>query len=215
VSSLFPHAVVFARTDLEGVPGASGAPLRAIEHDGLAMLGEPAHATPSAEQPQAFMDAVSDLASLTSGACVPMRAVAKPLPERDARAFLRAGRERLARLLERLRDKEEWAVRLTAPANDHKAAPRSGPGSAYLDRRRRDLARADGTPEPLLGAAVDAQRSLAPLAAATRAYPAPTGVSIAVLVEAKRSDDLERLAQSRGWTLAGPYPAFSFVSLTN
>ena len=213
MSGLFPHAVVRATAELGALRGAGGSRLERIVHDGLALVGERAEGLPPTAAPEAFMDAVSDVASATGGACVPMRAVSDVVAPRDAAAFLRAGRERLVRLLDWVSGKEEWSVAVRPFAPETRGGP-IGDGGAYLDRRRRELASADGVPASLVDAATGVQRALAPIVAATRCYGAPGGATVAALVETERAEELERLAEERGWALAGPYPAFSFVSLT-
>lgn len=210
---LFPHAVVRSDVDVAGVRSASGAAMRSVGHDGISLIGAPPTDRPPTETPEAFMDAVSDLASLAGGACVPVRASDRAMNKRESVSFLRAGRERFIRLLERLEGREEWAVCLPAAGRRATAPAASSSGRGYLEQRRRSLALADGVAPDRLEAVIEAQRRLAPYAELQRIIARAGRPSIAVLIRPENAEAIECLAEREAWELHGPYPAFSFVSL--
>ena len=167
---------------------------------------------------------------------VPMRLATVYSSDEAAAAMLRKRADDLRQALTRITGRSEWGVKGHVTEPDDGAAGRqpetgdsaSGPGAAYLRRRRAQLAaRQDARQEAVVGAqAVHAE--LSRLSASARVYPPQSpeiagsaGVMIlnaAYLVADEWAEEFgaavtELAARHRALqlTLTGPWPAYSFV----
>lgn len=167
---------------------------------------------------------------------VPMRLATVYSSEEAAAGMLRERADDLRQALTRLTGRSEWGVKGHVAMPDDGAAgqhsetgdPASGPGAAYLRRRRAQLtARQDARQEAVASAqAVHAE--LSRLSASARVYPPQSpeiaghpGVMVlnaAYLVAEDRAEEfgaaVTELAARHGalrLTLTGPWPAYSFV----
>ena len=167
---------------------------------------------------------------------VPMRLATVYSSDEAAAAMLRERADDLRQALTRLTGRSEWGVKGHMAKPDDGAAaqqpetgdPASGPGAAYLNRRRAQLtARQDARQEAVASAqAVHAE--LSRLSALARVYPPQSpeiagsaGVMVlnaAYLVPDERDEEfgatVAELAVGHAalqLTLTGPWPAYSFV----
>jgi hypothetical protein len=222
---LTPYAIVRPDAEPPAITDHAGRSLRAIEASALALLvGEPIDPAADAE---GFMETVAAIHD--HAPCVPVR-LDDPLPDETAgRRLLETGADRFVRLLDRLDGADEWSV-LVEPPPAEPASPRvpaapdaddstAAGGLSYLRRRRRDLDTAAGMHPAVSDLIAHLATTLAPAVRDTRTIATRNGAgSLALLVDR----DLDIGAHFRAaaadatlpCTLSGPWPPFSFVSLT-
>ena len=170
---------------------------------------------------------------------VPMRLATVYSSDEAAAGMLRKRADDLRQALTRITGRSEWGVKghVAKPADPAgeperpvagRAGPATGPGAAYLSRRRAQLAaRQDARQEAVTGAqAVHAE--LSRLSASARVYPprspeiaGAAGVMVlnaAYLVADERAEEfgaavtgLAARHRALQLTLTGPWPAYSFV----
>ena len=167
---------------------------------------------------------------------VPMRLATVYSSDEAAAGMLRKRADDLRQALTRITGRSEWGVKGHVAKPDDGAAgrqpetgdPASGPGAAYLRRRRAQLAaRQDARQEAVVGAQ-GVHAELSRLSASARVYPprspeiaGSAGVMVlnaAYLVADEWAEEFgaavtELAARHRALqlTLTGPWPAYSFV----
>lgn len=162
-----------------------------------------------------------------------MRLATVYLDNDRVRALLNTKQAAFVAALERIRGREEWAVKAFAVARPDAEPDEDGddaglgPGAAYLLRRRAARDRAARARWEAQEAAADLHRSLSAAAAASRLYP-PQDPSLsgrredmllnaAYLVEADKSASFRSTVDGRHSpllqvTLTGPWDPYSFAT---
>lgn len=216
---LTPYAIVRSCEDPAAFTDAHDAPLVGVHASGLTLLvGEAIDARADAE---AFMDAVTDVHE--SCACVPMR-LGEPLENETAgRRLIETGADRFHKLLDQLEGVDEWSIVVQPPAVlqqvEAKPLGAGDAGRGYLEQRRRDLDVAGGMRPEVSAVLAELSRSFAPVVRETRTLPGAEGAgSLAMLID-RKSDAIAAFRERTSCvalpcTLTGPWPAFSFVSLS-
>jgi hypothetical protein len=147
-------------------------------------------------------------------------------------SMLAANAAQLETLLERVRGREEWGLKLridvAAAARDLVTAPAATGGRAYLERRRAEQQAEGRVAEHAAAVAEDVHRSLADVvdAAARLAIRASAGPGTLILNGAylvpegertaffARAEELQRdLGNAYRFDLTGPWPPYSFTSV--
>jgi hypothetical protein len=243
--------------ELDGLTGLGGAPVRVLADGAVAGLVSTVPLSEFGEQE--LRANLEDIAWLERTArqhddvvrhsaqrrtTIPLRLATICHDDSSARARLARLQDQALELLGRLDDRDEWGVKLYAasspPASSSAAAPStasssspSGPGSsgtAYLQRRRTELADRDRSTEQaradadavhtrLAGLAVDARRHR-PQDPRLSGASGPMVLNAAYLLDRSAAEQFRRavteLAEVRGQdavVLTGPWPPYSFAEL--
>ena len=239
--------------DLAGLTGVGGTPVRAVTAAGLAAI---TGNVPLADFDEAALRRnLEDLdwlevtarahhqviaAVARRGPVVPVRLATVYRDEAGVAAALGEHQEDFRAALDRLGRRREWGVKVYAaappaagdgpqPAPAHGGNRASGPGAAYLQRRRRDLAARDQARQDAAASAELIHARLADLAAGTSLHPpqspqlaggrAQMILNAAYLLDQQRDDEFaaavgalaERHPAVR-LELTGPWPPYSFTS---
>lgn len=243
---------------LGGVTGVGGGPVRTVEGAGLVAVVSSVDLTTFGEEP--LRRNLEDLAWLETtarahhevintvsrvGPIVAMRLATVYRDDSRVAAMLSERREELTAALRRIAGRTEFGVKayaeLTglprvpgpgadAPAQPAGAVPGPGPGTAYLRRRRAQLATRDQMLQTAAANADAVHAALGGLAEAARRYvpqhPQLTGESAAMvlngayLVDADRADEfvatvraLDDQHSAVRLELTGPWPPYSFAAV--
>jgi Gas vesicle synthesis protein GvpL/GvpF len=229
--------------DLPEVRGVGGSVVRAVADGGLAAVVESVDTAEFGEQ--ALRASLEDLAWLervarAHDAVVAALAAARPVApvrlatvytdDANVRALLREHATAFAAAIDRIRGRAEWGVKAYAAAHAeaHVQTPAAtGPGAAYLMRRRAERDRAATVRAESADAAEELHRRLADVAVAARRYPPQdprlTGrpdemvLNCAYLVDEARTDAFRQAVESAGGPLelhlTGPWAPYSFATL--
>ncbi|WP_432839653.1 GvpL/GvpF family gas vesicle protein [Dactylosporangium sp. CA-092794] len=236
---------------LAGLSGVGGGPLRAVEAAGLAAVVSSVGLDEFGAEPMrrnlenlAWLEAVARAhhgvvdAVGRHGPVVPARLGTVYLDDARVRAALAERHDDFVTVLERVAGRTEWGVKaFTAdrpepaePAPAPAAGERSGPGAAYLRRRRDELSAGERRQRAAAESAEEVHGALAGCAAAARRHP-PQDRSLsgepgqmvlngAYLVDAGRAerfrDTVSALAarfSAVRLQLTGPWPPYSFATL--
>lgn len=169
---------------------------------------------------------------LGGGPVVPMQFGSIFSDRSGLESMLATNATQLEALLDRVRGREEWGLKLrvdvAAAAKDLVATPAGTGGRAYLERRREEQQAVDRVAEHAASVAEDVHRALREVAedAATLAVRATSGPGTVVLNGAylvaersrdaffARADELEdELGPAFRFDLTGPWPPYSFTSV--
>ena len=167
---------------------------------------------------------------------VPMRLATVYSSDEAVAGMLRERAADLRQALTRLTGRSEWGVKAHVAMPDDSAAgqqpetddPASGPGAAYLRRRRAQLTASQDARREAVASAQTVHEELDRLAASARLYPPQSPeiaghsgsmvLNAAYLVAGDRAEEfgaaVTELAARHGalqLTLTGPWPAYSFV----
>jgi hypothetical protein len=241
---------VYAVTDADAPdpaagPGVDGAVVRRVESGALAAVVSSVDAVRFSEE--ALRRSLEDLpwleatarahhgvvaAAAQAGPVAPVRLATVYLDDDRVRALLDERAQGFAVALDRIRGRAEWGVKAfavpSAVAVEPQPAPGSGPGAAYLARRRAERDGAARGREAAEAAAEVVHGELAALALANRRYPPQdprlTGhreemvLNAAYLVDAGGAAALRQLVEERDapalrLELTGPWAPYSFATL--
>lgn len=164
----------------------------------------------------------------------PVGLVAIFVSDENVRALLEASADRILAVIDRLRGRVEWGVKMFAlrdPGMQELEQPTQkdaaiGPGAAYLMRKRASRQQATRQRQLAAEAAEEAHRSLAALAVASRRYPAQDPrlvgrdeemvMNVAYLVDEAAAEGFA--SRVEGWPevairldLTGPWVPYSFA----
>jgi hypothetical protein len=241
---------VYAVTDAEAPDpavesGVDGAPVRRVVSGALAAVVSSVDAARFSED--ALRRSLEDLqwlettarahhavvaAAAQAGPVAPVRLATVYLDDDRVCALLDERAAAFAGALDRIRGRVEWGVKAyavpTAAAAEPRPAAGSGPGAAYLARRRAERDRAARSVEDAVAAAEALHRELAGVTVASRRYPPQdprlTGhreemvLNAAYLVERGGDAALRRLVEEPAeralrLELTGPWAPYSFATL--
>jgi hypothetical protein len=241
---------VYAVTDADAPdpaagPGVDGAAVRRVESGALAAVVSSVDAVRFSED--ALRRSLEDLswleaaarahhgvvaAAAQAGPVAPVRLATVYLDDDRVRALLDERAQGFAVALDRIRGRVEWGVKAFAVpstvAVESQPAPGSGPGAAYLARRRAERDGAARGREAAEAAAEAVHRELAAVALANRRYPPQdprlTGhreemvLNAAYLVDPQGAAALRQLVEERAASalrleLTGPWAPYSFATL--
>jgi hypothetical protein len=201
--------LLYAVTDADA-PAAEGAglgdkPLRAVTHEDLrAVISDTEHTPPTDEaQLWAYEQVVERLMADT--AILPARFGTTAEGDEEITAMLAERQSELTGALARVREAVEYAVRPPVPVPvpvpvpaEHSVDP-VRPGTAYMERlltQSRHIRELDEAADPLFRAK---QR---------------TAYGTAYLVDRTQADEFVRAAWERGLTITGPWPPYSFTTVS-
>ncbi len=245
-SVVYVYAVTDAGApDPAAGPGVDGAAVRRVVSGALAAVVSSVDAVRFSED--ALRRSLEDLpwleatarahhgvvaAAAQAGPVAPVRLATVYLDDDRVRALLDERAEGFAAALDRIRGRVEWGVKAfavpSAAAAESQPAPGSGPGAAYLARRRAERDRATRGREDAAAAAEAVHRELAAVALASRRYPPQDPrlsghreemvLNAAYLVDADGAAALRRLVEERAANalrleLTGPWAPYSFATL--
>jgi Gas vesicle synthesis protein GvpL/GvpF len=240
----------------DGAAGVGGAPPRTITAAGLTAIvgdvgdreyGEAAlrrnledldWLARTARAHHAVLEAVAE-----RGAVVPMRLATLFGSDAGVTGTLRERADDFRQALSLISARSEWGVKAYAvkpadPAGEPgrpvagREGPATGPGAAYLQRRRAQLTASKGARQEALASARTVYAELGRFAVSSRLYPpqapdlarqqTPMVLNAAYLVAHERADefaaamaDLTARHRFVQLTLTGPWPAYSFVGEGN
>jgi Gas vesicle synthesis protein GvpL/GvpF len=228
----------------DGMAGVGGAPPRTITAAGLtAIVGDVGDREYSeaalrgnledldwlartARAHHAVLEAVAE-----RGPVVPMRLATLFASDAGVTETLRERADDFREALSLISARSEWGVKAYAvkPADPaRREGPASGPGAAYLQRRRAQLTASKDARQEALASARTVYAELGRFAVSSRLYPpqapdlagqrTPMVLNAAYLVADERADefaaamaDLTARYRFVQLTLTGPWPAYSFV----
>lgn len=232
-----------AAEDLAAIPGIGSTAVRAVEEGPLAAVVQSVDAAEFSEKSlRAKLEDLSWLGDVArrhnaviaalSGArpVAPVRLATVYSDDGNVRALLRERATAFTAALDRVRGRLEWGVKAFALPGDEAPADTpaaTGPGAAYLMRRRAERDRASTIRRNSAEAAAELHERLAGMAVATRRYapqdPRLTGrvqemvLNSAYLVDESATDAFRAAVESPGGTLqielTGPWAPYSFTSL--
>ncbi len=199
--SLYLYAVI------DEEPSSLEAPLRLVRcGDLLIVVGEETPAlTP---ENLAAQDAV--VRRLSASAVLPIRFGEKVQDEEELCKLLKPRSSDLIQALERVRGCEQMTLRVFGePAPLPEPVEEGGPGTRYLEARRREIERAHSLPEiePLLD-------RLRPLVKAERIERKEQGRLLGTVYHLVRREDVpsyKEAANDDRVTLSGPFPPYAFA----
>jgi len=199
--SLYLYAVI------DEEPSSLEAPLRLVRCGVLLIVvGEEAPAlTP---ENLAAQDAV--VRRLSASAVLPIRFGEKVQDEEELCKLLKPRSSDLIAALERVRGCEQMTLRVFGePAPLPEPVEQGGPGTRYLEARRREIERAHSLPEiePLL-------ERLRPLVKAERIERKEQGRLLGTVYHLVRKEDVpayKEAAKDDRVTLSGPFPPYAFA----
>ncbi len=245
--------------DLAGLAGVGGGPVRAVEAAGLVAVVCPVDLDEFGAEPMrrnledlAWLETVARAhhavidATGRRGGAVPARLGTVYHDDAGVRTVLRERREEFTAVLDRVAGREEWGVK--AYATDTAAPPSpppaarvtapgmapgpggSGPGAAYLRRRRAELGAAERRRQAALDGAEEVHATLAGHAEQASRHPPqdrnlsgqpdPMVLNGAYLVGVAAADRFSAAVASLAGRfpglrlqLTGPWPPYSFVSV--
>ena len=245
-----PLVYVYAVTDAAtpepaGLTGVDDAPVRRIVADRLAALVSSVDAARFDEG--ALRHSLEDLewlertarahhavvaAAARLGPVAPVRLATVYLDDHRVRELLDERAEAFMAALDRIRGREEWGVKGYAVASAGPEEVRSGagtgPGTAYLARRRAERDRATKGHEAAVAAAEAVHAELAAVTVASRRYPPQDPrlaghreemvLNVAYLVDEQGAAALRQLVAERSGQdvrleMTGPWAAYSFATL--
>ncbi len=245
-SVVYVYAVTDAGApDPAAGPGVDGAAVRRVVSGALAAVVSSVDAVRFSED--ALRRSLEDLpwleatarahhgvvaAAAQAGPVAPVRLATVYLDDDRVRALLDERAHGFAAALDRIRGRVEWGVKAfavpSAGTAEPQPAPGSGPGTAYLARRRAERDRAARGREDAAAAAEAVHRELAAVALASRRYPPQdprlTGhreemvLNAAYLVDTGGAAALRQLVEERTapalrLELTGPWAPDSFATL--
>jgi hypothetical protein len=239
---------------LAGLTGVGGGPVRAVEAEGLAAVVSSVDLNEFGEEPlrrnledlpwletvarthHAVVDAVG-----RQGPVVPTRLATVYRDDARIAAMLAERRADFSAVLDRVSGRLEWGVKMYAvsgrppapePAEPSKApaAGGTGPGTAYLRRRRAQLSADERAQQAALDSAEEVHAALARCAEAARRHPpqdrrlsgqaVPMVLNGAYLVDTASSQrfgatvtDLAGRYPAIRLELTGPWPPYSFATI--
>ncbi|MEA2562047.1 MAG: hypothetical protein QOH06_3551 [Acidobacteriota bacterium] len=209
MSPLYLYAVIDEEPALPLGDGLAGEPLRLIRCGDLLIVAGEAEPKVSPEN-LAAQDAVVRRLSVT--AVLPIRFGEKARDEEELCKLLKPRSSDLAAALERVRGCEQMTLRVFGePGPPPLAAPEpSGPGTRYMEARRREIERARSLPE--IGPLLDRLR---PLVRAERIERKEQGTLLGTAYHLVRREDLpaykETLKEEQRVTVSGPWPPYAFA----
>lgn len=235
---LYAYAVIEAGRDVGGDVGVVDVgPLRAVVREVDVADYEGDRLEQHLQDPSWLESAVRDHEHvveqlLGDGPVVPMQFGSIFSESSGLESMLSTNASQLEALLERVRGREEWGLKVrvdvAAAARDLVTSPAPTGGRAYLERRREEQQAGERVAEHAASVAEDVHRALRELAddaatLAVRATPGPGTVVLngAYLVPERsrdaffaRADELEReLGSAFRLDLSGPWPPYSFTSV--
>ena len=209
MSPLYLYAVIDEEPALPLGAGLAGEPLRLVRcGELLVVAGE---ADPKITPANlAAQDAVIRRLSVT--AVLPIRFGEKVRDEEELCKLLNPRSSDLVAALERVRGCEQMTLRVFGePAPPPPAPPEpSGPGTRYMEARRREIERARSLPEiePLLD-------RLRPLVQAERIERKEQGTLLGTAYHLVRREDVhaykETVREEDGVVVSGPWPPYAFA----
>lgn len=233
-----------ADEELASLPGVGGGAVRAVAEGGLAAVVESVAAGVFNEE--SLRGRLEDLAWLEGvarahhavvaaaarhGAVVPVRLATVYTGDGNVRGLLRAHAAAFHAALDRIRGRIEWGVKafLVAPRAEPRAQTpaASGPGTAYLMRRRAARDRAERMRRDAVRAADELHDRLSAMAVDARRYPpqdarlsgrsAEMLLNSAYLVDESAGETFRRVVADGDPRLAleltGPWAPYSFATL--
>jgi hypothetical protein len=208
VSPLYLYAVIDEEPTSLG-SGVAGEPLRLIRCGDLLILAGEAEPKVTPEN-LAAQDAVVRRLSVT--AVLPIRFGEKVRDEEELCKLLKLRSSDLVAALERVRGCEQMTLRVFGTPDPPPPAPPepAGPGTRYMEARRREIERARSLPEiePLLD-------RLRPLVKAERIERKEQGTLLGTVYHLVRREDVpmykETLKEEQGVAVSGPWPPYAFA----
>jgi Gas vesicle synthesis protein GvpL/GvpF len=208
VSPLYLYAVIDEEPASLG-SGVAGEPLRLIGCGNLLIVAGEAEPKVTPEN-LAAQDAVVRRLSVT--AVLPIRFGEKVRDEEELCKLLKPRSSELFAALDRVRGCEQMTLRVFGePAPPPPAPPEpSGPGTRYMEARRREIERARSLPEiePLLD-------RLRPLVRAERIERKEQGALLGTVYHLVKREDVpvykDALKDEQGVTVSGPWPPYAFA----
>ena len=208
MSPLYLYAVIDEEPGALG-SGLAGEPLRLIRCGDLLVVAGEADPKVTPEN-LAAQDAV--VRRLSATAVLPIRFGEKAQDEEELCKLLKPRISDLAAALDRVRGCEQMTLRVFGdPAPPPPAPPEpSGPGTRYMEARRREIERARSLPE--IGPLLDRLR---PLVRAERIERKEQGTLLGTVYHLIEREDLpvykEALKDEQGVTVSGPWPPYAFA----
>lgn len=214
MSSLYLYAVIDEQPALPLGAGLAREPLRLVRcGDLLVVVGEGGPSVPRVSPGNlAAQDAVVRRLSGFATAILPIRFGERARDEEELCKLLEPRSSDLVAALETVRGCGQMTLRVFGePAPPPPAPPKpSGPGTRYLEARRREIERARSLPEiqPLLD-------RLRPLAQAERIERKQQGALLGTVYHLVKRGDVpvyqEALREERGVAVSGPWPPYAFA----
>ncbi|HVG06126.1 MAG TPA: GvpL/GvpF family gas vesicle protein [Thermoanaerobaculia bacterium] len=209
MSPLYLYAVIDEEPAVPLGAGLAGEPLRLVRCGELLVVAGEAEPKITPEN-LAAQDAVVRRLSVT--AVLPIRFGEKAQDEEELCKLLKPRISDLVAALDRVRGCEQMTLRVFgAPALPPPAPPEPpGPGTRYMEARRREIERARSLPEiePLLG-------RLRSLVQAERIERKEQGALLGTVYHLVRREDVpaykEALREEDGVTVSGPWPPYAFA----
>lgn len=209
MSPLYLYAVIDEEPSLPLGAGLAGEPLRLVRCGELLVVAGEAEPKVTPES-LAAQDAVVRRLSVT--AVLPIRFGEKVQDEEELCKLLKPRSSDLVAALDRVRGCEQMTLRVFGePAPPPPAPPEpSGPGTRYMEARRREIERARSLPEiePLLD-------RLRPLVKAERIERKEQGALLGTVYHLVRREDVpaykETLKEEDAVTVSGPWPPYAFA----
>jgi hypothetical protein len=233
-------------TAMPDVAGVGGTPLRAVAAAGLVAVVSAVDLAEYGEEPlrgnlenlewleataRAHHDVIDAVAE--AGPVVPMQLATVYRGEDRVAAMLAERRDDFQAVLERIRGRVEWGIKVYVPDPAGAAVPTAGsgserPGAAYLQRRRSELSAREDARAAAASSAEEIHAELAGLAAAATLHkpqhsqltgrPEPMILNGAYLVDYERASafsaaayDLAGRRSAVRLELTGPWPPYSFT----
>ncbi len=209
MSPLYLYAVIDEEPAEPLGAGLAGEPLRLIRCGELLVVAGEADPKVTPEN-LAAQDAVVRRLSVT--AVLPIRFGEKAQDEEELRKLLKPRISDLAAALDRVRGCEQMTLRVfgePVPPPPNLPEP-SGPGTRYMEARRREIERARSLPEiePLLD-------RLRPLVRDERIERKEQGKLLGTVYHLVKREDVpaykETLKEEQGITVSGPWPPYAFA----
>jgi len=213
VSPLYLYAVIEEEPAVPLGAGLAGEPLRLVRcGELLVVAGEMETAPRIAPEALAAQDAVIRRLSGMATAILPVRFGEKARDEEELCKLLKPRSSDLIAALERVRGCEQMTLRVFGNPDPLPPAPPepSGPGTRYMEARRREIERARSLPEiePLLD-------RLRPLVRAERIERKEQGTLLGTVYHLVRREDAqayrETFREEDAVAVSGPWPPYAFA----
>ena len=209
MSPLYLYAVIDEEPAVPLGAGLAGEPLRLVRCGELLVVAGEAEPEVTPEN-LAAQDAVVRRLSVT--AILPIRFGEKARDEEELCKLLKPRTSDLVAALDRVRGCEQMTLRVFGEPAPPSESPEedAGPGTRYLEARRREIERAHSLPEiePLLD-------RLRPLVRAERIERKEQGKLLGTVYHLVRREDVptykETLREEDRVTLSGPWPPYAFA----
>lgn len=199
--SLYLYAVV------DEEPASLEEPLRLVRCGELLIVAG-GEAPPLTPESLAEQDAL--VRRLNVPALLPIRFGEKVRDEEELRKLLKPRTADLIEALKKVRGCVQMTLRAFGePAPMPEPVEQGGPGTRYLEARRREIERAHSLPE--IGPLLDLLR---PLVRAERIERKEQGALLGTVYHLVRREDLpayQEAAQGQGVTVSGPFPPYAFA----